>query len=57
MGQCPQVKDAHDRYTNMEMDYLLQGTESFDGMVILATNLRDNIDEAFIQRICVSAGV
>jgi len=57
LGQCPQVKDAHDRYTNMEMDYLLQGTESFDGMVILATNLRDNIDEAFVQRICVSAGV
>jgi SpoVK/Ycf46/Vps4 family AAA+-type ATPase len=44
------VKDAHDRYANIEVGYLLQKMEEYDGVVILATNLRKNIDDAFIRR-------
>ena len=42
--------DAHDRYANQEVGYLLQRIEDFDGVVILASNLRRNIDEAFLRR-------
>ena len=46
-----EVKDSHDRYANIQTGYLLQRMESFDGVVILATNLRSNIDEAFTRRL------
>ncbi len=49
-GKRSGVKDAHDRYANQEVSYLLQRVEEFDGMVILASNLRTNIDEAFLRR-------
>ena len=45
------TKDAHDRYANQEVSYLLQRMESFDGITILATNLRGNLDPAFARRL------
>jgi len=50
-GKRTEVKDAHDRYANIETAFLLQRIESFDGVVILATNLASNLDEAFGRRI------
>ena len=50
-GKRSDVRDAHDRYANIESAYLLQRLESFDGLAILATNLRANIDEAFTRRL------
>ena len=50
-GKRSEVKDAHDRYANIEVGYLLQKMEEYDGVVILATNLRKNIDDAFIRRL------
>jgi SpoVK/Ycf46/Vps4 family AAA+-type ATPase len=44
------VKDAHDRYANIEIDYLMQRVEQFDGIAILATNRKHEIDEAFLRR-------
>lgn len=52
-GKRSEVKDAHDRYANMESAYLLQRMESFDGIAILTTNLRANLDEAFTRRLDV----
>lgn len=49
-GKRSEVKDAHDRYANIETSYLLQKMEEHEGAVILATNLRKNIDEAFSRR-------
>jgi SpoVK/Ycf46/Vps4 family AAA+-type ATPase len=49
-GKRSEVKDAHDRYANIETGYLLQKMEEYDGIVILATNLRKNLDEAFVRR-------
>ncbi|MCY1360743.1 ATP-dependent zinc metalloprotease FtsH [compost metagenome] len=49
-GKRTSVKDAHDRYANQEISYLLQRVEEFDGLVILASNFRANIDEAFLRR-------
>ena len=49
-GKRSEVKDAHDRYANIEVAYLLQRMEEHDGVVILATNLSKNIDEAFSRR-------
>ena len=49
-GKRSDVKDAHDRYANQEVAYLLQRIEHFDGISILATNLRGNLDQAFIRR-------
>jgi hypothetical protein len=49
-GKRSEVKDAHDRYANIEINYLLQRMEEFEGVVVLATNLRKNIDEAFFRR-------
>ena len=46
-GKRSEVKDAHDRYANIEISYLLQRIEEYDGVVILATNLRKNIDDGF----------
>jgi hypothetical protein len=50
LGKRSQVKDAHDRYANVEIAYLLQKMEDHDGVVIVATNLAQNIDEAFSRR-------
>jgi hypothetical protein len=50
-GKRSEVRDAHDRYANIETAYLLQRMESFDGLAILATNLRANVDEAFTRRL------
>lgn len=44
------VRDAHDKYANQEVSYLLQRIEQFAGLVILASNLKSNIDEAFLRR-------
>jgi SpoVK/Ycf46/Vps4 family AAA+-type ATPase len=49
-GKRSEVKDAHDRYANIEINYLLQRIEEFEGLVILASNLRKNIDDAFFRR-------
>ena len=49
-GKRSETKDAHARYANQEVAYLLQRLEVFDGIVILAANLRDNLDEAFARR-------
>ena len=50
-GKRSEVKDAHDRYANIEISYLLQRMEMYDGVTILATNLRANLDEAFTRRL------
>jgi hypothetical protein len=50
-GKRSEVKDAHDRYANIEVAYLLQKMEEYDGITILATNLRKNMDEAFTRRL------
>ncbi len=44
------VRDAHDKYANQEVSYLLQRVENYDGLVILASNFKSNIDEAFLRR-------
>jgi SpoVK/Ycf46/Vps4 family AAA+-type ATPase len=49
-GKRSEVRDAHDRYANIEISYLLQRMEEYDGMVILATNLSKNLDDAFVRR-------
>ncbi|MDB5207942.1 MAG: ATP-binding protein [Flavisolibacter sp.] len=49
-GKRTTVKDAHDRYANQEINYLLQQLESYPGLAIIATNLKANIDDAFIRR-------
>ncbi|OQP60572.1 AAA family ATPase [Niastella vici] len=49
-GKRTGVKEAHDKYANQEVSYLLQRVEDFDGLVILASNMKNNIDDAFIRR-------
>lgn len=51
LGKRSAVGDAHDRYANTEVAYLLQKMEEFEGITILATNLRQNMDEAFTRRL------
>jgi SpoVK/Ycf46/Vps4 family AAA+-type ATPase len=53
-GKRSEVSDAHDRYANIETAYLLQRLETYDGLVVLATNLQRNIDAAFLRRISVA---
>jgi SpoVK/Ycf46/Vps4 family AAA+-type ATPase len=50
-GKRSEVKDAHDRYANIEIAYLLQKMEEYEGITILTTNLVQNLDEAFTRRI------
>ncbi|HEY9230589.1 MAG TPA: AAA family ATPase, partial [Blastocatellia bacterium] len=50
-GKRSDIKDAHDRYANIEIAYLLQKMEEYDGIAILATNLRQNLDDAFVRRL------
>ncbi len=49
-GKRTEVKDAHDRYANMEVNYLLQRIEQYQGLVVLSTNMQRNVDEAFLRR-------
>ncbi len=49
-GKRSEVRDAHDRYANIEISYLLQALEDHDGVVIMATNLFGNLDSAFVRR-------
>lgn len=49
-GKRTNVRDAHDKYANQEVSYLLQRIEDYNGLVILATNMKNNIDDAFIRR-------
>jgi ATPase family associated with various cellular activities (AAA) len=50
-GKRSEVRDSHDRYANIEISYLLQKMEEYQGISILATNLRQNLDEAFVRRL------
>jgi hypothetical protein len=50
-GKRSETRDAHDRYANVEIAYLLQRLETYDGVAVLTTNLRGNLDEAFVRRI------
>jgi SpoVK/Ycf46/Vps4 family AAA+-type ATPase len=50
-GKRSEVRDSHDRYANIEISYLLQKMEQFDGIAILATNMRGNLDEGFTRRL------
>ncbi|HUH98343.1 MAG TPA: ATP-binding protein [Anaerolineales bacterium] len=50
-GKRSEVKDAHDRYANIEINYLLQRMEDYQGLAILATNMRQSLDEAFLRRL------
>ncbi|MDQ1395089.1 MAG: hypothetical protein QOG64_348 [Acidimicrobiaceae bacterium] len=54
LGKRSEVSDAHDRYANIEVAYLLQRLERYDGLVVMATNLPKNIDTAFLRRIHVA---
>jgi len=50
-GKRSEVKDSHDRYANIEINYLLQRIESYRGLAILATNMKSSLDQAFMRRI------
>jgi SpoVK/Ycf46/Vps4 family AAA+-type ATPase len=50
-GKRSEVKDSHDRYANIEINYLLQRIESYTGLAILATNLKNSLDQAFMRRL------
>jgi SpoVK/Ycf46/Vps4 family AAA+-type ATPase len=49
-GKRTEVEDSHDRYANIEVSYLLQRMESYRGLAILTSNLKDNLDPAFLRR-------
>ena len=51
LGKRSEVKDAHDRYANIEVAYLLQRMETYEGLAIMTTNLRQNLDPAFLRRL------
>ncbi len=53
-GKRSEVRDSHDRYANIEISYLLQKMEDYEGVAILATNLSQNLDEAFVRRLAFS---
>ena len=50
-GKRTEVKDSHDRHANIEVSYLLQRMEAYQGLAILTTNLKDNLDRAFLRRL------
>jgi SpoVK/Ycf46/Vps4 family AAA+-type ATPase len=50
-GKRSEIKDSHDRYANIEINYLLQKMEEHEGIVILASNYKNNIDDAFLRRL------
>ncbi|MDT0353125.1 ATP-binding protein [Pseudonocardia charpentierae] len=53
-GKRSEVRDSHDRYANIEISFLLQRIEQFDGVAILATNLHQHLDEALLRRLAFS---
>jgi len=50
-GKRTEVKDSHDRYANIEINYLLQRMEAYRGLAILATNMKETLDQAFMRRL------
>ena len=50
-GKRSEVKDSHDRYANIEVNYLLQRIEAYRGLAILATNMKSSLDQAFMRRL------
>ncbi|NET61708.1 MAG: ATP-binding protein, partial [Symploca sp. SIO2E6] len=50
-GKRTEVKDSHDRHANIEVSYLLQRMEAYQGLAILTTNLKSNLDQAFLRRL------
>lgn len=50
-GKRSEIKDAHDRYANIEINYLLQRVETYEGVILLTSNLSKNIDSAFLRRL------
>jgi SpoVK/Ycf46/Vps4 family AAA+-type ATPase len=50
-GKRSEVKDSHDRYANIEINYLLQRMESYRGLAILASNMKNALDKAFVRRL------
>src|SRR5262249_20924021 len=50
-GKRTEVKDSHDRYANIEINYLLQRMEAYGGLAILATNMKSALDQAFMRRL------
>jgi len=50
-GKRSEVKDSHDRYANIEINYLLQRMEAYQGIAILATNMKSSLDRAFLRRL------
>jgi SpoVK/Ycf46/Vps4 family AAA+-type ATPase len=50
-GKRSEVKDSHDRYANIEINYLLQRMEAFSGLAVLATNMKSALDQAFMRRL------
>jgi SpoVK/Ycf46/Vps4 family AAA+-type ATPase len=50
-GKRSEVKDSHDRYANIEINYLLQRMEAYRGLAILATNMKSSLDAAFMRRL------
>jgi AAA+ superfamily predicted ATPase len=50
-GKRSEVRDAHDRYANIEISYLLQKLDAYRGLAVLTTNMLENLDEAFIRRL------
>jgi SpoVK/Ycf46/Vps4 family AAA+-type ATPase len=50
-GKRSEVKDSHDRYANIEINYLLQRMEAYEGLAILATNMKSALDQAFLRRL------
>lgn len=50
LGKRSEVKDSHHRYTNIKTNYLLQQTENYDGLTILATNSHETMDQAIVRR-------
>jgi SpoVK/Ycf46/Vps4 family AAA+-type ATPase len=50
-GKRSEVKDSHDRYANIEINYLLQRMEAFSGLAVLATNMKSALDPAFVRRL------
>src|SRR6185295_9605219 len=51
LGKRSEVNDAHDRYANIEVAFLLQRMEAYEGLAILTTNMRQNLDPAFLRRL------
>lgn len=53
-GKRSEVKDSHDRYANIEVGYLLSRMENYQGLTVLTTNMKSNLDQAFLRRLCFS---